>query len=75
MPVMFYRAGTSIMAVIIIGWTQYNTLSQLLLFPTWISDQVSDPIRSVVVLGVEVLLFAWAAYVYWTFRRAANKGQ
>ena len=75
MPLMFYRVGTSVMAVIIISWTQYNMLTQCLLFPTWISHEVSDPVRSVVVLSTEVLLFAWTVYVYWEFRRAAHKAK
>jgi hypothetical protein len=70
-PVTLYRWGMSLMAVVILAYTQYLMVSSLILFPTWALAYGS--VRYLGFAGVDVLLLAWAAFVGWVFRRAASR--
>src|ERR1035437_1062387 len=70
-PSGLYRWGMRLMAVVILTYTQYTMVRELIVSPTW--SAAYGPVRLIGFFGVEALVIAWTAYVYWTFRRAANR--
>jgi hypothetical protein len=70
-PLVPYRLAVSLMAVAILAYTQYIMVNNLVFSPTWASTYGSG--RLIGFAGVELPLVAWIAYVFWAFRRGANR--
>lgn len=67
-PLRHYRWGVSLMAVVVLVYTQVLMVSHQALFPPWAPQYGAAPLLGFI--GVDVLLLIWAAVLIWTFRRA-----